>query len=74
MDSSPAALVARLVDLEIRLSHQEVAIEQITRQSLDREREFHLIAARLHTLEQHMRALSAPDLATAAEETPPPHY
>lgn len=74
MDSSPAALVARLVDLEIRLSHQEVAIEQITRQSLDREREFHLMAARLHTLEQHLRALSAPDLATAAEETPPPHY
>ncbi|KAA3628597.1 MAG: hypothetical protein DWQ09_07960 [Proteobacteria bacterium] len=74
MDSSPAELTARLVDLEIRLSHQEVAIEQITRQALDRDREIHLMAARLHTLEQHLRALSPPDPATSEEETPPPHY
>lgn len=62
------------MDLEVRLSHHEVAIEQLTRQLLDREKELRLVTERLATLEAQFRASARPDLATTLEETPPPHY
>lgn len=74
MDESTAVLENRLINLEIRLSHQEASIEQLTRQLLDRERETGLLAARLTLVEQQLRSLASLDIASLSEETPPPHY
>lgn len=64
----------RFVDLEIRLAHQEHAIEQLTSRLLESDREVRELAARLAATEQQLRAMARPDVASASEETPPPHY
>ena len=74
MDGTPTALEDRFVDLEIRLSHQEAALEQLTRQLLDSQREIRRLLERIDVLEHQLRSFSGPDLATPEEETPPPHY
>lgn len=74
MTASGAELDNRLIDLEIRLAHQEAAIDQLTRQLIERDREIRQLTARLTNLERQLYALVRFELANPAEETPPPHY
>ena len=64
----------RIDDLEIRLMHQEAALEQVTATLLEQE---HLIAEQARAiaeLKQQLRALTPSPVADQSEETPPPHY
>ncbi len=74
MESAPQAVDDRLVDLEIRLAHQDAAIEQLTRQLLDSEREVRMLLVRIEHLEHQLRSLGTTEIAAPQEETPPPHY
>lgn len=69
-----AELHARLEDLEIRVAHQELAIEELTRTLLLQERLVGEQAETIRRLQQQLRAALPSPIATPQEETPPPHY
>lgn len=65
---------SRLDDLEIRLTHQELAIEQLTLSNLTLEKRLERVQGELDYLKSLMRELSPSAVAAQADETPPPHY
>lgn len=67
------ALEDRLVEVEIRVAHQDAAIETLTQTLLEKDQLLRKLRNQLETLEQQMR-LSNSHIATESEETPPPHY
>lgn len=71
---SAAELLARIEDLEIRLSHQEAAIDELTRTVLTQERAIHEQAEALRRLERQLRAALPSPVAAPEDESPPPHY
>jgi len=67
-------LEERIADLEIRLTHQEVALEELVRSGLGQQQHIHRLEAELARMRELLR-----DLATAVpggdgDEPPPPHY
>ncbi len=65
---------SRLTDLEIRYAHQEAALEAINETLLLQQRNIEALHAELERIKQQMRSLHTGEMASAAEETPPPHY
>lgn len=68
------ALEDRLVEVEIRVAHQDAAIETLTQTLLEKDQLLRQLRNQLETLEQQMRLSSGENLANESEETPPPHY
>lgn len=71
---SDPELLARIEALEIRLAHQDAAVDELTRTLLDQERRLREQAEGLQRLERQLRAATPSIVATRDEETPPPHY
>ena len=67
-------LRARVEDLEIRIAHQEVALEELTRSLLAQERLLREQSDTIQRLERQVRAALSSPVASRDEETPPPHY
>lgn len=64
----------RITDLEIRIAHQEAAIDELTRTLLAQERLLKGLAGEVDRLRRVVRELSPPLVGAAADEPPPPHY
>ncbi|VAW72887.1 hypothetical protein MNBD_GAMMA15-398 [hydrothermal vent metagenome] len=64
---------ARIEALEIRLTHQEAALEALTSALLSQERNVREHTEALERLELQLRALAPADGARPADEKPP-HY
>lgn len=64
----------RAETLEIRLSHQEAAIDELTRTLLRQEQMLREQAQAIEKLEVQLRSLAGAPVAPAEDETPPPHY
>lgn len=71
---SDSELLARIEALEIRLAHQDMAVDELTRTLLDQERRLKEQAESLRRLERQLRATAPSLIASRDEETPPPHY
>ena len=67
-------LSARLESLEIRLMHQEAAIEELTQTLLQQEQVVSSQLTAIEHIESMMRALSTSHTAPPGDEPPPPHY
>lgn len=65
---------ARIVDLEIRLAHQEAAIETLTTCDLARQRDLERLRADLEQIKGMLRELAPGAVGSEDQETPPPHY
>ncbi|HEB99564.1 MAG TPA: SlyX family protein [Thiotrichales bacterium] len=65
---------SRLTDLEIRYAHQEATIEALNETLLLQQRSIDQLRAELTRIKQQMQELNTGEMASAAEETPPPHY
>ena len=65
---------SRLDDLEIRQTHQELALEQLTHSHLELRRQLEQVQAELNYMKSLLRELSPSAVAPPGEETPPPHY
>ena len=63
----------RIESLEIRLAHQDVALEELTRSLLKQEQYIREHSEILERLELQVRALQPVDGASPADEKPP-HY
>jgi SlyX protein len=64
---------AEIVALQERLAHQELALDELTRQSLAQAELIRQLQARVAQLEGHLRELSD-RVGQEIEDAPPPHY
>jgi SlyX protein len=65
---------ARLIDLEIRLTHQEATLQALNDVTADQQRVIDQLRKEVETLKRQMRDMSPAGIAAPWEETPPPHY
>lgn len=64
----------RITDLEIRITHQEAAIEEMNNVLLGQHTLIQKLRDELIQLQRQLRDMNASNIADAADETPPPHY
>lgn len=66
---------SRMIDLEIRLSHQEAALDELTRANHNQQQAINNILAELQQIKIMLQQLS-PGISNgaASDEPPPPHY
>lgn len=65
---------SRLTDLEIRLTHQEAALEEINNVLLKQQSTLEALRADMAALQRQLRDMTPSNIADISEETPPPHY
>jgi SlyX protein len=65
---------SRITDLEIRLAHQEAAIDELTRTVMQQRKIIAEISNELELLKSMLREVAPSPVAPASEEQPPPHY
>lgn len=64
----------RLIDLEIRLTHQEATIDALSDVVARQQKAIERLEAQLAALLEQLRAQAQPSVIPASEEKPPPHY
>jgi len=67
-------LITRIEHLEIRLMHQEAALEELTNSLLVQGEKLREQGEILKRMAEHLREALPSQLASRADETPPPHY
>lgn len=67
------AILARIEDLEIRITHQDATLDELTRVLLEQEKIIKLQARKIKQLEGEVKALAPPSNNTSDNEIPP-HY
>lgn len=65
---------SRLIDLEIRLTHQDAAIEALTETSLKQQLQIEDVLGQLQQIRILLQQLAPPETEVLDEEPPPPHY
>lgn len=65
---------SRITDLEIRLSHQEAALDELTRANHQQQQVINNILADLQQIKIMLQQLSPGISDAAGDESPPPHY
>lgn len=65
---------SRIVDLEIRLTHLEASLEELTDGVLRQERVMRHLTAELEQVRVILHELVGSPILPASQETPPPHY
>lgn len=63
-----------LVDLQIRLTHQEAAIDALTQNYLAMEKQLLTLEKQMQDIKSLLKELMPSLVASQAQETPPPHY
>lgn len=63
----------RITDLEIRLTHQESSLDNLTKASVRQERAFEEILLQLEQIKSALHQMGKAG-ATAPGDDPPPHY
>jgi SlyX protein len=64
----------RLIDLEIRLTHQENHIEELDKVIFQQQKAIDLLSEQVKYLQQKLKNSTEANILSAAEESPPPHY
>ena len=68
------ALESRVTDLEIRLTHQEAAIDSLTRSNLEQQKLIEQLRHELDRLRAILQEVSSGPAESTSDEPPPPHY
>ena len=64
----------KITDLEIRLTHQEAAIEEMNAVLLKQHQLIESLRAELALLQRQLRDIGSSNVADVSQEPPPPHY
>lgn len=65
---------SRLIDLEIRLTHQEVALQELSDALLSQQKRMDRLNFEIERLKQQLATQTELPTAASAEENRPPHY
>ncbi|HQU15838.1 MAG: hypothetical protein B7Z66_03285 [Chromatiales bacterium 21-64-14] len=64
----------RVIDLEIRVTHQEAVLETLNRVVVEQQQAIDQLRAQHGRLMELVRELAPSPVTPASEEPPPPHY
>ena len=64
----------RLAALEFTLAHQDAALEELNSTVLRQQEIIDALQLEMERLKDRVKALAPSNIASEAEETPPPHY
>lgn len=64
----------RITDLEIRITHQEAAMEEMNGVLLEQHKLIQKLRDELNHQQRQLRDMNSSNIADASDETPPPHY
>jgi SlyX protein len=64
----------KITDLEIRLTHQEAAIEEMNGVLLKQHQLIESLKAELALLQRELRDIGTSNVGDISQEPPPPHY
>ncbi|WP_409025817.1 SlyX family protein [Gallibacterium anatis] len=67
-------LIARMNELETKVAFQENTIEQLNQALIEQQFIIDKMQLQLRYLAQKLKDVQPSNIATQAEETPPPHY
>ena len=74
MKNELSPLLQRLDELEMKVAFQENTIEQLNQALVDQQFIIERMQLQLRYLAQKLKDMQPSNIATQAEETPPPHY
>lgn len=74
MHQEPHYLLQRLDELEMKAAFQENTLEQLNQALIEQQFIIEKMQLQLRYLAQKLKDLQPSNIATQAEETPPPHY
>lgn len=64
----------QLIELETRIAFQEETIHQLSEELIRQRRDMEALRMEIEILKDRVRGLATSNIASQAEETPPPHY
>lgn len=64
----------KLIDLEIRLTHQENHIEELDKIIYQQQKTIDALSEQLNSLEKRLKTATENNILSQSEEIPPPHY
>ena len=64
----------KITNLEIRLTHQEAAIEEINTVLLKQYQLIESLRAELELLQHQLKDIGSSNIVDSSQEPPPPHY
>ena len=64
----------RVTELEFKLAHQELSIEELTQSNLDQQRQLDELKIQIRYLKSLISQMGESSIADASEEPLPPHY
>lgn len=67
-------LLARIAELETKVAFQEMTIEELNQALVDQQFALDKLQIQVRHLAEKFKGISASNVASRAEETPPPHY
>lgn len=65
---------AHIIDLETRLTYQEIALQELNDVIVRQQKMLDSLGAQFELIRQQMRAQAQFDVLPASQEPPPPHY
>ena len=73
-ESKTQALEEKLIDLEIRLTHQEDHIQSLDKIIYEQDQLLTLLTNKIKQMDNKLVTMGDDNILSSAEETPPPHY
>jgi len=67
-------LQEKLIDLEIRLTHQEDHIQSLDKVIYEQDQLLSALANKIKQMETKLQGMGEENILSAEDETPPPHY
>jgi len=64
----------KIIDLEIRLTHQEDHIQKLDNVIYQQQQTIDLLTEQIKNLQGKLKNMSENNILSSAEEAPPPHY
>lgn len=64
----------RIAELEITIAHQDAALEELNQTIIRQQAAIDTLQLEMERLKDRLKAVAPSNIASEAEETPPPHY
>ena len=65
---------SRVAELEFRLAHQELSMDELTHSNLDQQRQIEELKLQVKYLKSLISQVGQSAVGEESNETPPPHY
>ncbi|MDX8411243.1 MAG: SlyX family protein [Mariprofundaceae bacterium] len=64
----------RIIELETKMAYQDHTIHELSDVIAGQQKQIDALEAKMERVLEHLKAITASDIARPEEEAPPPHY